>query len=655
MSPTAPESTELRDKLHYVVLLTIDELSERNPVHCTLLLRQLLPVSCSFKEFPTAGEKSSALQAASHVLEKEFAIFVGMVHAFSCRPALASLLLDTLTPIVVAANVHWRTCHPNDVVASDRHNRLMCTDCMTHLARLQAKLSLSRGSASSSSRSTRLLPLWKRTLAHAKSYYLCSRRVEQVKMSSLAASVIYVRGDESGALQTAHHPWGCDPELFQTDMVRVWTDLSRILLNAVAALNTSSDTYFAQGATPAADLLLELLEERLRLDLPGVTQSNAHITDDWETLVDASIVEYEEIIGSDTVMQNSNRALCAVCDILRGSVQSAPKSTHKIHLDWVVSHAATLLSLMSLLSALVIRWKADRRKASSASHAQRRFAAIAESLGPSGLKRSTTVKNEHASWVSAEDMGVQMARDATQRLLPELEVLRGVLGVAKEQSAMSSIFEAMDPVVTHVQTLIVTIDSAETVDEDTKSTLPGSRTDDNSSVDRVRRHTMAVQQLLDDVASACKDCEQGKPLVSNLHLLVKHDIPPSLLFLDCKTLIASTRQGLFEAEPHDRAFAVNEIKLWIIAAFSGRKSTPNANNSKRAEIRLVTSLTKLLLFKLDDNESFVFLRLMDLISTVARHTFIQPVLALVLHQCASRSTEVGLRAKTFQVGDLCEQ
>jgi hypothetical protein len=159
-------------------------------------------------------------------------------------------------------------------------------------------------------------------------------------------------------------------------------------------------------------------------------------------------------------------------------------------------------------------------------------------------------------------------------------------------------------------------------------------------------------------------------------------------------LAVAACDGLFTAEAFERALALHEIKMWITAASaaqprqrqqqqqqqqpgadgggvcsgdvllggdggggvtggSGGSSSGSSGSSSSSAAEngtpLLQALARLLLRRLDDGESFVFLRVVDVLVALARRTRLGPVLRLALAQFADRGSDVGLRAKTAQV------
>ena len=141
-----------------------------------------------------------------------------------------------------------------------------------------------------------------------------------------------------------------------------------------------------------------------------------------------------------------------------------------------------------------------------------------------------------------------------------------------------------------------------------------------------------------------------------------------IAFQDGERLADLACNGIFAAEPFERAFALEEIKLWAKAASESiRTCSENDAKSIEASSPLLVSkitndetpddpedtvlsvLTRLLLAVcLSDSESFVFLRVVDVLSALAQKGKVGTVLKLALLQFADEKCDTAIRVKTAQ-------
>ena len=172
----------MQDKLHYVAVLTIDELAVRTPSHCARLLAQLFPIlwwdhqkliSQASGMSPVVGVVDDGDEAGSdsvrqRTLSHELTDLLALQRATNCRSALAALVVRGIAPAVVGAVLHSRG-RAVDVTAADRYLRQLSSDCLEACLQFQRRCG---------NNAKRLLPLWWSLMPYASSMCLCGKLVK---------------------------------------------------------------------------------------------------------------------------------------------------------------------------------------------------------------------------------------------------------------------------------------------------------------------------------------------------------------------------------------------------------------------------------------------------------------------------------------------
>jgi len=121
--------------------------------------------------------------------------------------------------------------------------------------------------------------------------------------------------------------------------------------------------------------------------------------------------------------------------------------------------------------------------------------------------------------------------------------------------------------------------------------------------------------------------------------------------LGAQQLVSQLETFVTSREPYERALALFETKKLIekLGTTDGRDGKQDERSQCILSAPIVEAVVKLLLLKLDEKDTYVLHRVMDVLQTIARSTPLQWVLLPVLRVLTHGKGSSNYQAKLFQV------
>ena len=498
-SSSNDEEASMLDKLHYVAVLTADELARHHPLQCRKLLSMVFPRLSAWtcdqvnntKKVPRAAQSPPRdLYRGHRTVRHDMVDFLAIVEATKCRQEFAQVLLEHVAPGVFASQLHVSVGRPSNVHSGDRNQRDLCERCTVTCIRLQTRASLVSVQGEAPLSRHQLLPLWRILVPHYHSFALSCELMRppedfNVNNCTATAAVHFVSSSDMELdASVASVPDRMPSEILRDTMFALADALicSVQRMDSVeGSINRPHVTTANRAGSPlqlSPRLFVELLREQL-------TVATNDRNDNWSLLIGASIVRFEAVIGPEPVLADTVRSTCAVAGLLCHTLKN---------LQAAEQSATAIVSLMTLLIALLGRHKKLLQAKAEASNAQKRFDNVLLKMTSAedrdGDAHSDARRARHDRWVSDVDAEADAVRIAVRPLIPVLAALQTANTNQSTQtttssadvSAASRLSSAIMKVAKELHIKVITLDSA--AGRVRTEQLPRHVSDPNDSRDR---------------------------------------------------------------------------------------------------------------------------------------------------------------------------